>query len=117
MFSIKTITPKTFRTALIVVVVLLLSILTAYQGRFFLQGPSIVIDQINLESDLSYIDIAFMAHNTNRVSVSNKVVVPQISGLVEMRLYLQKGKNTFLIEAQDAYGATEKEYLYITYPQ
>ncbi len=117
MVLIDSITPKAFQTALIVVVVLFASILTAYQLRFYIQGPIIIIDESVVTTTLPYHDVSFIVRNANNVSVSGRQLTPQVSGLIEDRLYLQNGLNVFVIQASDTYGSTKKEYLYITYPQ
>lgn len=111
------ITPKTFRTTIIIVVVLVVVILTAFQARFFLFGPQIILSQSVISSEQQNITVSFMVENSNFVSVAQREIIPTQSGLVQAQLYLQTGLNVVPIVATDTYGSTEKEYLYITYPQ
>jgi len=112
-----TVTPQTTKIIITALVVVLLFSITLYQARFYLQGPQIDIAQNNLVTSDPSINVSFIVRNATEVNMSGRQVIPQVSGLVSQKLFLQPGENIFLIHAQDTYGTVEKEYLYITYPQ
>jgi len=96
--------------------VLLLAI-TLFQARFYLYGPNIEIAENNITSLEPTLSVSFIVTNASAVTISEKEVIPQISGLVTEELSLQPGQNIFTIIAKDNYGSVESRDLYITYPQ